>query len=154
MAPEVMALMDFDYSSDVYSFAIILWEMLTGQEPYPDAEDYQSLYNMVVIEGVRPPLNESAAIPEEIKPLLEKCWHADLTLRPNFDKIIRALENVIIPIVISPLPGSTSVPFWTSAFGHPPSSSKSVLTTSSPSSLAAPSTPPKPGRRWGIRRGL
>jgi serine/threonine protein kinase len=119
MAPEVMALMDFDYSSDVYSFAIILWEMLTGQEPYPDAEDYQSLYNMVVIEGVRPPLNESAAIPEEIKPLLEKCWHADLTLRPNFDKIIRALENVIIPIVISPLPGSTSVPFWTSAFGHP-----------------------------------
>lgn len=34
MSPEIIAQQDFDTSADVYSFGIILWQLLTLQEPF------------------------------------------------------------------------------------------------------------------------
>lgn len=35
MAPEIVCQDDYDEKADVFSFAITLWELVTGEEPYP-----------------------------------------------------------------------------------------------------------------------
>lgn len=40
MAPEVLSGKRFSEKVDVYSFALVLWEMLTGNEPFEEFDSY------------------------------------------------------------------------------------------------------------------
>jgi serine/threonine protein kinase len=37
--------------ADVYSFGIILWELLTCEVPYPDINDLKEVYDEIVVNG-------------------------------------------------------------------------------------------------------
>ncbi|KAG7330552.1 hypothetical protein KOW79_006774 [Hemibagrus wyckioides] len=70
--------------SDVYSFAIVVWVVLTRQEPYENAIS-QDQVCQCVRKGDRP--DESlipSGSPKEIISLMKKCWDHDPQKRPRF----------------------------------------------------------------------
>lgn len=47
MAPEVLARQPVSKASDVYSFGILLYELSTGEKPYPNQTSKDIMYNVV-----------------------------------------------------------------------------------------------------------
>ncbi|CAI9111012.1 OLC1v1011143C1 [Oldenlandia corymbosa var. corymbosa] len=91
MAPEVIEHKPYDHKADVFSFAIVLWELLTREIPYSDLTPLQAAIG-VVQQGLRP------EIPKDTNPklvdLLEKCWQQEPTLRPKFSEILETLQRL------------------------------------------------------------
>ena len=84
MAPEVIKHAKYDELIDVYSFAIILWELLTSRLPYADMPSLAAAAG-VVERGLRPPVPPDA--PPAVADLLQRCWAGDPTVRPPFTRI-------------------------------------------------------------------
>ena len=92
-APEVLAHAHYGPKVDIYSFAIVLWEMLTKEVPFSDKLPY-SIYDHVVTCGWRLPIpNESAAAAPELCKLITQCWSKDPNDRPDFSVIVPLFED-------------------------------------------------------------
>src|SRR5438045_3129362 len=53
IAPEVIAGKEYIFASDIYSIAMLMWEISSGQPPFIDHEhDYELVMN--IISGIRP----------------------------------------------------------------------------------------------------
>uniref|UniRef100_G1SJ95 Tyrosine-protein kinase receptor n=1 Tax=Oryctolagus cuniculus TaxID=9986 RepID=G1SJ95_RABIT len=89
MAPE--SLMDgiFTTQSDVWSFGILIWEILTlGHQPYP-AHSNLDVLNYVQAGGrLEPPRN----CPDDLWNLMTQCWAQESDQRPSFHKIQDQLQ--------------------------------------------------------------
>ncbi|XP_041010724.1 integrin-linked protein kinase 1-like [Juglans microcarpa x Juglans regia] len=91
MAPEVFKHRKYDKKVDVFSFAMILYEMLEGDPPLSNHEPYEAA--KYVAEGHRPTFRSKGYIPE-LKELTEQCWAADMNQRPSFLEILKRLEKI------------------------------------------------------------
>lgn len=94
MAPEVMVGDPYTSAADVYSFAVVLWEMWTGRVPFPGLKPIQLMF--AVSEGNRPPLDEADAWCPELADLVRCCWQEAPNERPDFDTILDVLESATI----------------------------------------------------------
>lgn len=90
--------------------------MLTGVTPFHPLRDPEIAYK--VIQGERPPMPPNAkdlGISDKLWQLLTRCWHADLTQRPQIDEILHHLCNdpardlAFCPSSIGATPGCESV---------------------------------------------
>ena len=90
MAPEVLRGDPYTLSADVWSFGVVVWEILSRCRPYEQLTAYAVTYH-VASEGLKlvPPETASAVWKE----LMEQCW-LDPTYRLKFDKIVPILQNV------------------------------------------------------------
>ena len=82
-------------ASDIYSYGIVLWEILTGQHPkegyYPNNQS-PSLSQFIKDwkSGKRLPIE---MVPEVFKKLLTACWASQAKERPSLESLIKEIEN-------------------------------------------------------------
>ena len=96
MAPEVLSAQHYDEKSDVYSYGIIMWEMLTGDVPYRGLRDIQVAMT-VINQNNRPKIPKNC--PQNLAKFIRLCWHSDPDKRPDFHTIVRVLEtgSIVFP---------------------------------------------------------
>ncbi|KAF0887553.1 hypothetical protein E2562_002278 [Oryza meyeriana var. granulata] len=91
MAPEVLRNEPSDEKSDVYSYGVILWELVTQKIPW------ENLNSMQVIGAVGF-MNHRLEIPSETDPqwtsLILSCWETDPQLRPSFQQLLERLREL------------------------------------------------------------
>ena len=80
----------FNESCDVYSFAIVIWEIMAWDEPYPGLSS-QTVMRGVSTGRLRP--EKLPHIPEELWTLLQTMWSATPSKRPDFRKTLKYLER-------------------------------------------------------------
>ncbi|KAJ1699520.1 hypothetical protein LUZ63_008032 [Rhynchospora breviuscula] len=91
MAPEVFRHRRYDKKVDVFSFAMILYEMIEGDPPLSNYEPYEAA--KYVADGHRPTFRSKGFIPE-LKDLIAQSWSADMHQRPSFLEILKRLERI------------------------------------------------------------
>lgn len=101
MAPEVAKYLPYGLSADVYSYGILLWEILHLSRPFGNLRTFSAVYERVVEDGARPPLkNDSSSdqkfswpAPRHVRTLLRRCWAENQAERPCFGAVERAITK-------------------------------------------------------------
>uniref|UniRef100_A0A4W5P3T9 mitogen-activated protein kinase kinase kinase n=1 Tax=Hucho hucho TaxID=62062 RepID=A0A4W5P3T9_9TELE len=88
MAPEVIKLSLFSKSSDVWSFGVLLWELLTGEVPYREIDALAVAYGVAMNKLTLP---IPSTCPEPFSLLLAECWSPNPHSRPSFTSILMRL---------------------------------------------------------------
>ncbi|CAH8361324.1 unnamed protein product [Eruca vesicaria subsp. sativa] len=93
MAPELLSGSSSKVSEkvDVFSFGIVLWEILTGEEPYANMH-YGAIIGGIVNNTLRPTV--PSYCDPEWRMLMEQCWAPDPFVRPSFPEIARRLRTM------------------------------------------------------------
>ncbi|KAK7391274.1 hypothetical protein VNO78_19688 [Psophocarpus tetragonolobus] len=91
MAPEVINHQPYDQKADVFSFSIVLWELVTAKVPYDNMTPLQAALG--VRQGLRPELPRHGH--PKLLDLMRRCWEAIPSNRPPFNEITAELENIL-----------------------------------------------------------
>ncbi|EOY27878.1 hypothetical protein QUC31_012725 [Theobroma cacao] len=93
VAPEVFKNGDYDTKVDVFSFALILHEMIEGYPPFSAKQENEVPHAYASRE--RPPFKAPAKhYAHGLKELIEDCWNEKPAKRPTFRQIITRLESI------------------------------------------------------------
>ncbi|CAN0127106.1 unnamed protein product [Ectocarpus fasciculatus] len=87
---EEAAVLGLSFMSDVYSFGIVVWEVLSGKAPWENVSG-KELVRKVCYKCERPPLPASA--PDDLAALAEACWAHSPRDRPTCDQIVAHLSG-------------------------------------------------------------
>ncbi|KAL3626609.1 hypothetical protein CASFOL_030158 [Castilleja foliolosa] len=91
MAPEVLRNELSDEKADVYSFGVILWELVTQKVPWENL-------NSIQVIGAVGFMNQRLDMPKDIDPqwasIIESCWLSEPQLRPSFQEIVEKLKDL------------------------------------------------------------
>ncbi|CAM9187868.1 unnamed protein product, partial [Laminaria digitata] len=79
------------YASNVYSFAIVAWEVLSMDLPWAGENLPLDINRRVVFKGDRPEI--PAYAPADITDLLRACWVGPPKKRPTSSEITRRLRS-------------------------------------------------------------
>lgn len=90
MAPEVYTESNYTNKVDVYSYGILLWELLTDQKAFKNYTPVQHL--SAVVKGHERPKIPSRC-PDKLKNLINQCWHHDPNIRPTFNEVMDVIRN-------------------------------------------------------------
>ncbi|XP_066540635.1 mitogen-activated protein kinase kinase kinase 10 [Hoplias malabaricus] len=91
MAPEVIKSSLFSKSSDVWSFGVLLWELLTGEVPYREIDALAVAYGVAMNKLTLP---IPSTCPEAFAQLLGECWSPNPHGRPSFSSIMKRLQAI------------------------------------------------------------
>jgi serine/threonine protein kinase len=78
--------------SDVFSFGMILCELLSGQPGFPLKFGPHQFMKMIVLDRARPAIPDFVG--EEVKRLIGDCWKDKPRKRPSFEDILERLEKM------------------------------------------------------------
>jgi serine/threonine protein kinase len=103
MAPEIIRCLDsrsqgngeglvvqYPFKCDVYSFAMVCYEILSGDIPFSHISSASEVKKMV-LDGGHPEL--PTRCPELLKNLIERCWSLSASQRPKFGEICAELRH-------------------------------------------------------------
>ena len=94
MAPEILRGEKYDEASDVFSFGMVIWEILTEQIPYNDLSIQQIVGSVGFDFTQKLILPESTVCLHRLKKLMETCLSRKSKLRPSFDMIVEEIDLV------------------------------------------------------------
>lgn len=102
MAPEVALNEPYGLSADMYSFSILLWEILTLQKAFGQMST-QEHRERVIMGGERPELISDAWSANLCK-ILQNCWDCDPLERPSARQVYNALRKEVQDLVARDFP--------------------------------------------------
>jgi serine/threonine protein kinase len=93
IAPEVIVGREYTFASDIYSIAMLMWEISSGQPPFINYEHENEIV-MNIINGIRPKIIPGT--PLEYKNLMKECWDADPLKRPNANALEEKMKKILL----------------------------------------------------------
>uniref|UniRef100_A0A671RPA1 receptor protein-tyrosine kinase n=1 Tax=Sinocyclocheilus anshuiensis TaxID=1608454 RepID=A0A671RPA1_9TELE len=91
-APEAIAYRKFTSASDVWSFGIVMWEVMAfGERPYWDMSNHEVM--KAINEAFRLPAPMDC--PSAVYQLMLQCWLQDRSKRPRFGDIVSILDKLL-----------------------------------------------------------
>ena len=82
--------------SDVYSFAIIIWEIYCEKRPFSGCTD-SGMIKQAVISGTRPNIEVLNDMPPKITKMMVDCWDDNPDIRPPMTTVMGELHNFVMP---------------------------------------------------------
>lgn len=110
-SPECLGNTLYNMKADVYSFAIVMWEMLSGETPYSFVKSRDHLIDHVVEECGRPEIDESW--PRDIQTMLKNSFDPNTENRPTM-----AGNHTAIRLSLESLRGGNSEQLSNSYINH------------------------------------
>jgi len=93
MAPEALFQRTYTTRSDVWSFGVLLWEIMTlGASPYPSVPSVEKLFQLLRI-GHR--MERPANCSLEVYMIMMECWSSEPTKRPPFSDLVDDLDRIL-----------------------------------------------------------
>ncbi|CAM9178419.1 unnamed protein product, partial [Laminaria digitata] len=77
--------------SDVYSFGIVVWEVLSRELPWATVTRLKDFCLRVVVNDLRPAIPDGA--PTEIADVARACWAAEPGDRPTFSAVMEGMKS-------------------------------------------------------------
>ena len=81
----------YDESIDIFSFGIVLWELLVLAHPYAGVPDRHLTY-LVLVKGLRPAVPSDT--PRAYADLMAACWAEEPRARPTAAEVVAALQRM------------------------------------------------------------
>lgn len=94
MAPDVAKSGETTFKSDVWSFGMVMYELITGRVPYediPEARGYWRVLNLIVNKTL-PTRFRHTMITNEVWELMECCWTWEPEERPDMREVLPRLR--------------------------------------------------------------
>jgi serine/threonine protein kinase len=94
MAPEMITDRKWSNKSDMFALGVIMWEILTGESPYPGMRFMQILAYVQNKQG-RPDYAgqmQKARVSQTHQALVKRLWHTDPSKRPSADEFLKQLH--------------------------------------------------------------
>ncbi|GET64735.1 kinase-like domain-containing protein [Rhizophagus irregularis DAOM 181602=DAOM 197198] len=90
ISPEILRGQNYTKASDIYSFGIIMYEVISGLPPYHDVSHDENLA-IKICQGLRPRFN--IKVPQLIIHLIKRCLDANPLNRPTANEIEEILNQ-------------------------------------------------------------
>ncbi|XP_048737830.1 leucine-rich repeat serine/threonine-protein kinase 1-like isoform X4 [Ostrea edulis] len=89
-APEIMDGLAYDEKVDIFSFSMVLYEILSGERPYCEYKNMAQISRAIKMEAKRPNLQDFNIDPRfpMLECLMQQCWNHDATKRPSAREIL------------------------------------------------------------------
>eukprot|EP00884_Botryococcus_braunii_P007544 jgi/Botrbrau1/16791/Bobra.150_2s0020.1 len=98
MAPEVFTHDMYNKQVDVYSFAMIMYQLFEGRPPFADMDPVEAA-RLAAMTFHRPDLfklnNADSDIMRELRDLVVRCWATTPEERPEFEEIVAILAGIL-----------------------------------------------------------
>ena len=91
-APEVFRGTGYSEKCDIYSYGVVLWELITRKEPYSGMNKPDIIVG-VSQKGLRPIIPDNCPLP--YSQLITDCWKEEPSQRPSFSEILHRLEQLL-----------------------------------------------------------
>ncbi|RHZ71640.1 hypothetical protein Glove_256g186 [Diversispora epigaea] len=98
MAPETLSRGEYTQASDIYSFGMVMLEVLTSYPPYYNIPHNENLV-MGICEGLKPEIK--CEIPQLLKEIMEKCWNYESLNRPTAKELESQLYKYLYDFKLS-----------------------------------------------------
>jgi len=92
MAPEQFSAHEVSERCDSYAYGCLLWECVTGRQPWEECTNIMQVVMAVGCERRRPPI--PSACPPALAKLIRECWRHNAALRPGFDEILDRVRQI------------------------------------------------------------
>jgi len=96
MAPEVV-FGAYTYKADIYSYGMLLWELLHVAEPFGNIAAVTVLFQ--VHYSARPSIGPLPRALQKHGDIVEACWAQNFDERPQMDEVLRRLELAALTVL-------------------------------------------------------